>query len=234
VNATNRTEPVRRRAIYACLGLMLIFPFFSVSVQGATADLAPRIGEMQARIVTETAIWLYAALVLGIALLGERRTLASIGLRRPTFGTLAWGLGGAVAILVLGALASFVTYNVLHQSNHTPEQIEALLRGSLVYALFLALRGGVIEELFYRGLAIEQLSALTGNRWLAAVSATIVFVLVHGLRFDLLQLIPIATASFGFMGLHLWRHNLLVNMIGHVTIDAVAFSAVALHATDLY
>jgi hypothetical protein len=49
-----------------------------------------------------------------------------------------------------------------------------------------------------------------------------------------LQLIPIATASFGFMGLYLWRHNLLVNMIGHVTIDAVAFSAVALHATDLY
>jgi membrane protease YdiL (CAAX protease family) len=203
-------------------------------VQGATAELAPRIGEIQARTVTEGAIWLYAAVVLGVALIGERRTLASIGLRRPTFGTLAWGLGGAIAILALGALASFVTYNVLHGTNHTPEQIEALVRGSLVYALALVVRGGVIEELFYRGLTIEQLGVLTGNRRLAAVLATIVFILVHGLRFDVLQLIPVATASFGFMGLYLWRHNLLANMIGHVAIDAIAFSAVALHATELY
>lgn len=227
-------EPVRRLPIFVSLGLILVFPVFSVPVQGAVAALAPRIGEIPARVATEGAIWFYAALVLGIALFGEGRTLASIGLRRSTFGTVLWGLGAAVGILALGALASFVTYNVLHQPNHTAGQIEALVRGSLVYAIFLAVRGGVVEELFYRGLAIEQLTVLTGSRPFAALGATTVFVFVHALRFDFLQLIPIATASFGFMGLYLWRRNLLVNMIAHAFIDSVALGAVALHATSLY
>lgn len=220
--------------IFVCLGMILIFPVLSVPVQSATSVLAPRIGEISARVITEGAIWLYAMVVLGIALFAECRTLASIELRRPTLGTVLWGFGGAVALLAMGALASFVTYNVLHQPNHSPAQIEALVRGSLIYALSLAFRGGVVEELFYRGLAIEQLTSLTGSRWFAAVSATLVFVLVHALRFDLLQLIPIAVASFGFTGLYLWRRNLLVNMIAHCLIDAVALGAVALRATSLY
>ena len=231
---TTAPEPVRRLPILVCLGLVLIFPILSVPVQRATAVLAPHVGEIIARIVTEGTIWLYAMVVLGISLFAERRTLASIGLRRLNLVTVLWGFGGAVALLALSALASFVTYTVLHQPNHSPAQIEAMVRGSLVYALFLALRGGVVEELFYRGLAIEQLTSLTGSRWFAAMSATSVFVLVHALRFDLLQLIPIAVASFGFTGLYLWRRNLLVNMIAHCLIDAVALGAVALRATSLY
>jgi membrane protease YdiL (CAAX protease family) len=217
-----------------CLALMLAFPVFSTQVQGSTGALALLLGEFGARLITEATIWLYGALVVGIALGAERRTLASIGVRRPTVGTILGGLGAAIALLALSALASFVTYNVLHQANHTAAQIEALVRGSLVYALFLAVRGGVIEEVFYRGLAIEQLTALTGHRWVAAVGATLVFILMHALRFDIRQLIPIATASFGFMALYLWRRNLLVNIIAHFLIDALALGAVAVHATKLY
>lgn len=224
----------RRGPILICLGLMLIFPVFAVRVQGATGGLAAQIGELSARILTESAIWMYAALVLGIALFVERRTLGSIGLRRPTLGTWIWGLGSALALLALSAAASFVTYRVLQQPNHAVAEIEALVRGSLVYALFLALRAGVIEEIFYRGLAIEQLTALTGNRVFAALAATLVFISIHSLRFDPRQLIPIATASFGFAGLYLWRRTLLVNIIAHFLIDAVALGAVAVRATSLY
>ncbi|HXI85975.1 MAG TPA: CPBP family intramembrane glutamic endopeptidase [Parvularculaceae bacterium] len=228
------SRQVRRLPILVCLGLMLVYPVFSTHVQGSTVTLAPRFGEINARLITEGAIWLYGAIVLGVALLWERRTLASIGLRRPTFGAALWGVAAAIALLVLSGLASFVTYNVLHQANHTAAQIEALVRGSLVYAFFLALRGGVIEEIFFRGLAIEQLTLLTGRRWVAALSATLLFIFVHALRFDLRQLIPIATASFGFMALYLWRRNLLVNIIAHFLIDALALGAVAVHATSLY
>lgn len=214
--------------------MILVFPILSVPMQGVTTVLAQRIGEVSARVVTEGAIWFYAMLVVGISLFAERRTLASIGLRSPTFGTVLWGLGGAVALLAIGGLASFVTYTVLHHSNNSPAQIESLIHGSIVYALFLALRAGVIEELFYRGLAIEQLTSLIGSRWIAAASATLVFVLVHAFRFDPLQLIPIAATSLGFTGLYLWRRNLLVNMVAHFLIDATAFVIVAVRATSLY
>jgi membrane protease YdiL (CAAX protease family) len=233
-NLAEGRAPNRRMAIYLCLALMLVFPLFASSAEHALGSLAQSIGEIPARFVSEGAIWCFGLLVLGIALLGEPRTLASIGLRRPTRWTPLWGLGAAIVLLALGGLASFVTYNVLHATNHTPEQVEALVRGSLGFGLLLALRAGVIEEVLYRGLAIEQLAVLTGRRWLAALVATLAFIAVHAVHFDPRQLIPIATASFALAGIYLWRRNLWINIIAHTLIDAVGFSAVALHATSLY
>jgi membrane protease YdiL (CAAX protease family) len=109
-----------------------------------------------------------------------------------------------------------------------------MIHGSLGYAFFLALRGGVVEEILYRGLAIEQLTVLTGRRWFAAVIATLFFIAIHMSRFDLVQLIPIATASTGFAVLYLWRRNLWINIVAHFLIDAVALGAVAMRATSLY
>jgi membrane protease YdiL (CAAX protease family) len=231
---TDQAQPVRRLPILVCLGLILVFPLFTLPVQGATAALSLRIGEIPARVVTEGAIWLYGAIVLGVALFAERRTLASIGLSRPTFWALLWGLGAAVALLAIGGFSSFLTYNVFHQHNRAPAAVEAMVRGSLVYALCLAIRAGVIEEILYRGLAIEQLTALTGRRSIAALGATLLFIVSHELRFDLKQIIPIALTSFGLVGLYLWRRNLWINIIAHTLIDAVALGIVALHATSLY
>jgi membrane protease YdiL (CAAX protease family) len=213
---------------------MLVFPLFSSRAEAAVGWLAPQLGEIPARIVTEAAIWTFAVIVLCISLFGEPRTLASIGLRRPKLLTPLWGLLAAVGLLVLGGAASFVTYKVLHQPNNTPAQAEALVRGSFVYALCLAVRAGVIEEVFYRGLAIEQLGVLTGQRWLGAVIATSTFVLVHLVHFDVRQLIPIATVSTGLAVLYLWRRNLWINITAHALIDALALGAVALKATSLY
>lgn len=227
-------EPARSWAIFICLSLMLIFPLISSHLEQAVGGLAPTIGEIPARVVSESAIWAFGGLVLGIALFGEGRTLASIGLSGPDLWTPLWGIGAAVVLLALGGVASLLTYKFGHAPNHTPAQIEALVRGSLVYALFLALRGGVIEEVLYRGLAIEQLAVLTGRRGIAAAIATLIFVAAHMIHFDVLQLIPIATVSAALAALYLWRRNLWINIIAHILIDAIALGAVALHATSLY
>ena len=230
------SEPIRLVPIVVCLVLIGVYPFLSVPLQQLTTSLAPRIGEVPARFATEGTIWAYAALVLAIALLGERRTLASIGLARPTFWVIPWGIAAWMALLALGAAASFLTYNVLHlaQVNRTPAQAEALIHGSLIYGIALAIRGGVIEELIYRGLAIEQLTIVTRSRALAAIIATLAFVFSHALRFDPAQLIPIATLGFALMGLYLWRRNLWINMLAHALVDGLAFVVVALHMTKLY
>jgi membrane protease YdiL (CAAX protease family) len=224
----------RRLPILLCLGLIAAYPVISTGAEGFVSRLAPQLGEVPARLATEAAIWAYGALVLAIALVGEPRSLASIGLRRPTILTPLWGLVAAIGLLALGGLASFVTYKVLQAPNHTAAQIEALVRGSLIYGLSMAVRGGVIEEVLYRGLAIEQLTVLTGQRWLAALIATLVFVAVHMTHFDLVQLIPIAVAGTGLAAIYLWRRNLWINIIAHVLIDALAMSVVALKATSLY
>jgi membrane protease YdiL (CAAX protease family) len=224
------TRPVRRAPVLVCLGLILVYPVFSVPVQGSIHNLAPKIGEIGARLVTEGAIWLYGAIVLAIALLWERRTLASIGLRRFRLASLLFAIGGAVAMAGAGVLGAQLVYGVLHQPQHAEAQAAALVNGSAVYAVCIAVRAGVIEEIFFRGLAIEQLTGLTGSRWLSAFLATAIFVMIHALHFDWIQLVPIAAVSIVLVVLYLWRHDLWANILAHIMVDGVGLVTLALQA----
>jgi membrane protease YdiL (CAAX protease family) len=136
-------------------------------------------------------------------------------------------------IAATGALAAYVVYGLLHQPEHADAQAAALVGGSVVYAVCLAVRAGVIEEIFFRGLAIEQLTVLTGRRWLAACVATAVFVLIHALHFDWIQLVPIAVVSIVLAGLYLWRHDLWANIFAHFAVDAAGLVTLALQSHRL-
>jgi hypothetical protein len=48
--------------------------------------------------------------------------------------------------------------------------------------IFMALVGGIGEEITYRGFAIRTLESFTLNRWLAVLIAAIPFVFQHGLK----------------------------------------------------
>jgi membrane protease YdiL (CAAX protease family) len=229
----NGARPVRRGPVLICLGLILVYPLFSVPVQASIHNLAPRIGEIAARVVTEGAIWIYAAIVLVIALLWEGRTLVSIGLCKPTFASLGFALAGGAAMVGAGALAGYIVYGLLRQPAHANAQAAALVNGSVVYALCIAVRAGVIEEIFFRGLAIEQLGVLTGSRLLSAFLATAVFVVVHALHFDWIQLVPIAAISIVLAGLYLWRHDLWANILAHIAVDGAGLVTLALQTHKL-
>jgi len=104
-------------------------------------------------------------------------------------------MAGALAIGAAGALAGYLVYGVLHAPAQAEAQATTLTRGSVAYAICLAVRAGVIEETLFRGLAIEQLTVLTGKRWLAASLAALAFTALHALRFEWVQLIPIGAIS---------------------------------------
>jgi uncharacterized protein len=55
-------------------------------------------------------------------------------------------------------------------------RISALPVGVLV---LLVITAGITEEILYRGYPIERLAAMTGNVWLGAVAAYVVFVGLH-------------------------------------------------------
>ena len=227
---SNCARSVRRGPVLVCLGLILVYPLFSVPVQASIHNLGPTIGEIGARVVTEAAIWTYGAMVLAIALLWEGRTLASIGLRRFRFASLGFAVAGAVAMAGAGALAGYIVYGLLHRAQHSNAQAAALVNGSVAYALCIAVRAGVIEEMLFRGLAIEQLTILTGYRWLSAFLATAVFVAIHALHFDWIQLVPIAAVSVVLVGLYLWRRDLWANILAHIMVDGVGLVTLALQA----
>jgi membrane protease YdiL (CAAX protease family) len=226
---TTVPTPPRYLPILLCLALVLAYPFFSVPVQAIGVRLAPSLGVVESRIVTEGAIWLYMLVVLAIALLWEGRSLGSIGLRRPGWSTLGFALGGALALAFIPGLVGVVIYRLLHLPQHADAQAAALTGGSVIYALFLAIRAGVVEEILFRGIAIEQLTALTGNRWLAAIVTMVVFTLVHALHFDWIQLIPIFCAAAVLTGLYLWRRDLVANIIAHILVDAAGLMTLAAH-----
>src|SRR5258708_26777942 len=153
-------RPVRRAPLLVCLGFILVYPLFSVPVLASFHNLVPRIGEIGARVVTEAAIWLYGAIVLALALVWETRTLASIGLHRFRFASLAFAIAGAVAMVGAGALAAYVVYGLLHRAPHSAPPPAPPLYGAAASPLSISVRAGVIEEIFFRGLAIEQLTVL--------------------------------------------------------------------------
>lgn len=229
----DRAAPANRTPVLLCLGMILIYPLLSVPVQASIHDLAPKIGGFDARIVTEAVIWLYAGIVLAVALFWEGRTLASIGLRKPTLASLGFGIVGAAAMMGAGAVAAYVVYNVLHQPSHANAQASAIVGGSVMYALCLSVRAGVIEEIFYRGLAIEQLTVFTGHRWLSAIVATAVFVAMHALHFDWVQLVPIAAVAVVLAVLYLWRHDLWANIFAHIAVDGGGLVTLALQTHKL-
>ena len=132
-----------------------------------------------------------------------------------------------------GLFAGYVVYDLLHQPQNADAQAAAIVGGSVVYALCLSVRAGVVEEILFRGLAIEQLTTLTGRRWLAAIIATVVFVVIHALRFDWVQLVPIAAVSIVLTGLYLWRRDLWANIIAHVVVDAAGLVTLALQTPTL-
>jgi len=84
--------------------------------------------------------------------------------------------------------------------------------------IFAAVGSGVVEELLYRGFAIERLTALTGRPWIAGGIAALIFGLAHvpswGLGFALSADLPFGIYMTLF---YLWRRDLVACMIAHST-----------------
>src|SRR5277367_590103 len=181
-------------------------------------------------IVHEALVWLYALIALLVATRWGSLSTADIGLGRVRWTTPVFGIAAAIVTVVLSGITAQAVYGALHQTSRASAEAAALIHGSVVYALFVALRAGAVEELLYRGIAIEQIAAFIGSRWMAAVLAGALFIAAHALVFDWPQLIPIAMATLVMTLLYLWRRDLWANMLAHVLVDAIGLVTLALRS----
>ena len=87
-------------------------------------------------------------------------------------------------------------------------------------SLLLYARAGIAEEVFYRAYAIERISALTGNRVIAAGIPLLIFATGHysqGIAGILITLVIGAIAT----AIYLWKRNLVILILAHFMVDFI-------------
>jgi uncharacterized protein len=191
-------------ALFAMVVIRHAFVFFVREITFASA------------ILKETLIWASAAALLVIIRRGERLSFRSIGLGTCRWWkSIAWGLVIAVVLAaVVGSLAYLTGYG------HGPGSA-AFENLPLWLITLIVFRTGVVEELFYRGYAIERLQMVGLGRFWSVTIPLVIFSLGHWSGGAANILIALA-AGIILTGFYLWRRDLVANMIGHGLVDFVA------------
>jgi membrane protease YdiL (CAAX protease family) len=206
----------QRRLAAACtLALMVIFqlPLAGRIYPGDT--LAAQLGR-------EAVFWALTAGLIAYVLLFERRPLASLCLRSPTWKSLGIGVAAAAVMFAGIAMIYVVVFPALGLSSN-PGGLSAIKELPLWLRIMLVIRAASFEELFYRGFMIERLSEITGRRWLAAIISLGAFSFAHLGYWGWAHLIVAGFGGALLTGLYLWRRDLAANMIAHFFTDAIAF-----------
>jgi membrane protease YdiL (CAAX protease family) len=208
-SATNVKVPVA-----TWIGLFLSL-FGMLIIRQAFRFYAPSITTIPMAL-KEALFWLSAAALLVIIWRGERLPLRSIGLGTSAWWkSILWGsVIAAICLAVGGTLGALTNYG------HGPASV-AFEKLPLWSITLIVLRAGVIEELFYRGYAIERLQAAGLSRGASAAIPLFIFSLGHWTGGWANIVIALALGAI-LAGFYLWRRDLIANMIGHGLVDFVA------------
>jgi membrane protease YdiL (CAAX protease family) len=201
----------------ALFGMLLIRQAFSIFASPSVAAISFK----------ETVIWLSAARLLTIIRRGERLPLTSIGLgTAPWWKSILWGF-----VIALACLAGSVTVQLfvgLFGGSTVNPNATGLGRLPVALVFLIALRAGIVEELFFRGYALERLQAIGCGRLLASAIPIAIFGLGHwtGGYASVLVALTLGVILTAF---YLWRRDLVANMIGHWLVDFVGTVLPRLH-----
>jgi membrane protease YdiL (CAAX protease family) len=200
------------RATWAGLAISL---FAMVVIRQAFVFFVPET-TFGAAVLKEALIWLNALALIVIIRRGEHLPMRSIGLGTARWWkSMSWGFVLAVvSAVVVGALAYVTGYG------HGPGSA-AFEKLPLWLITAIVLRAGVVEELFYRGYAIERLRMIGLGRFWSVAIPLVIFSFGHWSGGAANILIAFA-AGLILTGFYLWRRDLVANMIGHGLVDFVA------------
>ena len=169
--------------------------------------------------------WVVAAIVLGGAVAVEDVSLGDVGFRRPAWVDVGYFLGTTIA-----ALAVFVFVGPLIEGLGVPTDEATGGIGAepdLVIGLVTAVTIGVVEEILYRGYAIERLLAYTDSAVVAGGLTWIAFVVAHTVVWPLDNLLQIAAVSVVFIAIYLRRRRLAPVVGAHVCVWVLPVLAAA-------
>jgi membrane protease YdiL (CAAX protease family) len=151
--------------------------------------------------------WALGIVVVLYVLVIEREQISSIGFGKVTWRTLAFGiLGGVVSFVGIGVIF-VVVFPLLHLHANNAA-LTKMFATPYWYRVVLVTRAAVVEEILFRGYAIERLSELTGSRALAALIALAAFTYAHLGYWGWAQLLVAGFGGIVLTVLYLWRRDL--------------------------
>lgn len=166
-------------------------------------------------VVKEVGMWVIAVIILLIVRCGEGLPLSSVGLGTARWmKSILWGL--LLTVICLGAAVGLIVLTG-YNGGETGKALEKL---PLWLITLVVIRAGAVEELCYRGYAIERLQALGLPGSVSAAIPLAIFAVGHwtGGWANIL----IALALGGILAVfYLWRRDLVANIIGHFLVDFV-------------
>jgi len=173
------------------------------------------------------------AMLLGIVVFVERRSIRSVGLVPLTLSDLGLGLGLFVVIVIVGGVFNALLYKTSPSftSGVVSEQLSRLHNVPAAFFLFEIVVNGCIEEIAARGYAIDRLRTATGSLLLASVIALFLDLAIHipfwGWKYPIL----IFPAQALLVLMYIWRRNINACIIAHILVDSgILFSVVIIAA----
>ena len=201
--------------------LGLIIALLGPAVVGlASSRLVGKVTPLAANLAGQIGLLLVLAAVLAIVVVWEHQPLASIGIKSPKLSSLVWGLLLAAFFVFVYSPALFWVLKRLGQGGFEA----GLSRLALLpawYRLVAVLIGGAVEEVLYRGFAIERLKLLTGRYWIAAFVASLAFGVAHAPLWGWAPALLTAVSGLLLSGFYIWRRDLWANIIAHAATDFV-------------
>lgn len=170
-------------------------------------------------LVREVIIFAIGGVLLGLIKFKEGLGWKSVGLQRPAAGnTVLWVLISSVGMALALALA-FGLISIFGWSFGSSDS-SAFDKLPVWVLLVVIARAGILEELFYRGYAIERLLSLTGNRYLSIALPLILFALFHYRQGP--AGITIAFMSGAVMtAVYVYKRNLWITITTHFMVDFI-------------
>ena len=193
------------------LGLCLSLFSMIVIRQGFRA-ISPEPGTALA-LTREACMFASAAALVWLVRRREKLSLQSIGIgTSPLLKSLAWGVVTAVACILPAVLiGKFTGYG--HGAGS-----QAFAKLPIWVVLIVVVRSGVVEELFYRGYAIDRLKRLGFSRIASWVIPLVIFSAAHwtGGAANIAIALVLGAIMTAF---DQWRQDLVSNMFGHFLLD---------------
>ena len=190
---------------------------------------AARPGSLATGLACQAALLGLLALVLTIALVWVADPPSALGLAPPGLSTLAWAAAmTAVFVFALGPLLLRVPGWLGRPGFEGPlRQLQTLPVWYLVLAVLV---GGSVEEVLYRGFALDHLARLTGSDALAATLVVVAFGAAHLPLWGWAPALTTAVSGAVLTLFYLWHRDLAANVAAHMATDFVGIVLPALTA----
>lgn len=167
--------------------------------------------------------WLAVAALFAFIFKVERRSLGSIGLKKPGIQDALW----AITFWLIATAISGMVHAWLPPA--PSDGAKTILALSLPILVFLIFTTSITEEILFRGYAVERLRELTGQMWVAVAISAALFVLPHILFFGPHWLLYQGVNVLLVYVLYVWRRNLWACMLLHFLGNAmILFPALGL------